>query len=467
MEWAANQNSQPQKSTGQRVPFPPCLPVHAPPQVIAMPLLFPRRLCLFSAPLLLAAHSLPLSQSAQAEPPLPADVTASDWPAWRGPTHDGQAPAGQTPPLAWSAEKNLRWSVEIPGRGSSSPTVVGRCVYLSSCDEGPGSQTVYAFDRETGKQLWQREVHASGAMRKNQRSTGASSTILGDGKALYAVFANSGAIFVTALSPAGEPLWQTKLTDYQIHQGYGASPFLYGDTILVAADTKGGGAVAAMERATGKIIWKRDRPSDPNYSSPVVYTIDGRDQLIMTGCNRIESYDPRTGETLWEKAGATTECVTTTVSDGTRVFSSGGYPRNHVAAMRADGSGTIEWENNQRVYVPSLLYRDGFLYAVLDAGIAICWNSATGEERWKERLGGNFSASPVMVGETIFVTSETGQTHIFQASPERFTEIAVNSLGDEVFSTPAFCGNEIFYRATFIENGARREKLFCIAAGTN
>ena len=229
-----------------------------------MPLLFPRRLCHFLATLLLAASSLPLSLPARGEQPFPAGVMATDWPAWRGPTHDGQAPAGQTPPLAWSAEKNLRWSVEIPGRGSSSPTVVGKCVYLSSCDEGPGSQTVYAFDRETGKQLWQREVHASGAMRKNQRSTGASSTILGDGKALYAVFANSGAIVVTALSSAGEPLWQTKLTDYQIHQGSGASPFLYGDTILVAADTKGGGAVAALERATGKIIWKRDRPSDPN-----------------------------------------------------------------------------------------------------------------------------------------------------------------------------------------------------------
>ena len=408
----------------------------------------------------LATHAAP--------PPLthvlPAGITNDDWPWWRGPTHDGVANADQAPPLAWAAGENVRWTIDIPGRGNGSPTVVGEHVYLSSCDEPSGSQSVYAFDRKSGTLLWSTQVHASGAMRKNERSTGASSTIACDGKSLFVNFLNSGAVSTTALSRDGKQLWQTKLTDYTIHQGYGSSPCVYRDMLIVSGDNKAGGAVAALNRESGAIVWKRMRPATPNYSSPVVHAVDNRDQLIMIGCDLVSSYDPQTGATLWEIAGATTECVTTTVSDGQRIFSSGGYPRNHVAAIRADGSGTIDWENNQRVYVPSLLHKDGFLYAVLDAGIAICWNSATGEEQWKSRLGGNFSASPVLVGELIFATSEAGQAHIFRAIPDRFDSVAINTVGDEAFATPAICGGQIFFRVAVMESNVRREKLICIAA---
>lgn len=389
-------------------------------------------------------------------------VSERDWPWWRGPHHSGEAPKGSNPPQTWSNENNVRWSVDIPGRGHGSPTVVGEHVYLASCDESLGSQSIYAFDRTNGKIIWSKKIHESGAMRKNERSTGASSTIACDGQRLFINFLNSDAVFTTALSRSGEQLWQTKLTDYVIHQGYGSSPCLYRETVIVSGDNKAGGAVAALDRKTGAVVWKRTRPATPNYASPVVHMLNGQDQLILTGCDLVSSYDPHTGETLWERKGATTECVTTTVSDGHRIFSSGGYPRNHVAAIRADGSGTIDWENEQRLYVPSLLYRDGFLYAVLDAGIAICWKSETGEEQWKSRLGGNFSASPVLVGDMIFATSETGQTHILRANPERFESIAINTLGEEAFATPAICGDQIFFRVAFMKENLRQEKLVCV-----
>ncbi len=171
----------------------------------------------------------------------------------------------------------------------------------------------------------------------------------------------------------GEIVWQTNFTQYQIHQGYGASPALYKDLVLVAADAKGGGAMAALNRNDGKIVWKRERPSAPNYPSPIVLKIDGKDQLLMTGCDLVTSLDPSTGNTNWEVAGATTECVTSTVTDGKHIFTSGGYPKNHMSAVKADGSKQIVWENKERVYVPSLLIKDGYLYGVLDAGIAMCW----------------------------------------------------------------------------------------------
>ncbi|MCB1079531.1 MAG: PQQ-binding-like beta-propeller repeat protein, partial [Verrucomicrobiae bacterium] len=173
------------------------------------------------------------------------------------------------------------------------------------------------------------------------------------------------------------------------------------------------------------------------------------------------SFDPLTGKTLWEIEGATTECVTSTVTDGERIFTSGGYPKNHVAAVAADGSGKVVWETNDRVYVPSMLIKEGNLFAVMDGGIAICWDSATGKERWKARLGGNFTSSPVMVGDRIYAANESGTLYVFKADPNGLEVLAENHLGNEIFSTPAICGDEVFLRVAFYEGEKRREKLFC------
>ena len=412
-----------------------------------------------------ALHPFAASDHAAAADPTDgafSRISSRDWPWWRGPTHDGHAAASQTAPLTWSDKENVVWSADVPGRGSSSPTVVGDRVYLTSCDETAGSQSVYAYDRASGRLVWMKQVHAGGAMRKNTRSTGASSSVACDGERLFVAFPTSGAVVITALSLTGEQLWQTTLCEYLIHQGYGASPFLYKDTVLVAADHKGGGAVAALDRRTGNVVWKKPRPPFPNYSSPIVFRLFSRDQLILTGCDKVISYDPATGDTLWEREGATTECVTTPVTDGERVFTSGGYPKNHVSAVRADGSATIDWENGEREYVPSMIVREGHIYGVLDAGIAVCWDSATGKERWKHRLGGNFSASPVLLGDRIYASSEAGETHVFRASPDRFESLAVNKLGDEAWATPTICGDRIFMRVVSGTGEMRKEKLFCI-----
>jgi outer membrane protein assembly factor BamB len=399
---------------------------------------------------------------ASASPPGFEALKDSDWPWWRGPFRNGVAIASPDVPTEWSDQKNIAWSVEIPGRGNGSPIAVGNRIYLATCDEVAGSQSILCLDRATGKKVWDKVVHATGAMRKNERSTGASTTPASDGRRIYVNFANSGAVFTTALDLEGKQLWQTKICDYSIHQGYGSSPALFEKFVYVTVDTKGGGAVAALDQSTGEIIWKRDRPSDPNYPSPVIFKIAGRDQLLLTGCNLISSFEPRTGETIWEVEGATTECVTSTVTDGKHVYSSGGYPRNHISAVLADGSMNIVWQNDERVYVPSMICHDGHLYAVLDAGIAACWKSDTGEEKWKTRLGGNFSASLVQVGDRIFATNETGETSIFRATPDKLDLVSKNQLGDETFATPAICGNQILIRYAVLVDGKRQEKLACI-----
>jgi outer membrane protein assembly factor BamB len=393
----------------------------------------------------------------------PAFVKATDWPWWRGPNRNGVADSDQSPPLRFSESENVLWKSEIPGRGHGTPTVVGDQIFLATADEVNQIQSVLCYDRQTGKLRWKTDVHQGGVAQKaNKKASQASGSVACDGARLFINFLNRDAVYTTALDRAGKQLWQTKITEYVLHQGYGSSPAVYKSLVLVSADNKGGGAVAGLDRATGKTMWRNVRPATPNYASPIVLNVAGRDQLFLTGCDLVSSFDPLTGKKLWEIDGATTECVTSTVTDGRRIFTSGGYPTNHVSAVMADGSGKIAWENNTRVYVPSMLIHQGHLFAVTDAGVATCWKSDTGEEAWKGRLRGTFTASPVLVGDRIYAVNEVGEWFIFKADPQQFQLIAENRLPGEVLATPVICGGRIYQRLAIDKDGQRQEMLYCL-----
>ena len=387
---------------------------------------------------------------------------ALDWSAWRGPTRDGLAASGQNPPVHWSETENILWQTPIPGRGHGSPTVVGNRIYLATADPARRTQSVLCLDRSTGKQVWQTEVHGEGAdPGKQANSSAASSTVACDGERLFINFLNGGAVHTTALGLDGKVLWQRKLCDFLTHQGFASSPFLHESLVLVSADNKGGGVIAALDRETGRVLWSESRPKHHNYTSPAVVQAGGRAQLVMAGCNLITSLDPWTGRKLWETNGSTEECVGSAVTDGVRVFASGGYPKNHTVALLADGSGRVAWQNNARVYVPSMIVKAGHLYAVMDAGLAVCWKSDTGEELWKERLGGDFFASPVMVDERIYASNVGGKTFVFEAKPGRFKLLAENQLGNEAYASPVICGGRIYLRVARRDD-SRQEILYCV-----
>lgn len=393
---------------------------------------------------------------------LAAAPTADDWPAWRGPTRDGIASAGQEPPVKWSESENVLWKVPIPGRGHSSATVVANRIYLATADPAQGSQSVLALDRQTGKQIWATVVHPDHAdPGKQSHSSAASSTVACDGERLYINFLNNAAVYTTALNLEGKILWQKKVGPFVTHQGYAASPVLHGHLVLVASDHRGGGVVAGLDRLTGDTVWSQPRPKLPNYTTPAILQAAGRTQMVLAGCNLVTSFDPLTGRKLWEVSESTEECVITAVTDGTRVFVSGGYPKNHTVAIEADGSGKVAWQNTARVYVPSMIQKEGHLYAVMDAGVAVCWKSDTGQELWKERLGGDFYSSPVMLGDRIFATNVRGKTFVFEATPERFKLLAENQLGNEAYASPVICGGRVYLRHA--QTGeSRREFLYCI-----
>lgn len=392
----------------------------------------------------------------------PLGAASADWPGWRGPTSDGHAAAGQNVPVTWSETENVIWRAPIRGRGHSSPTVAGDRVYVATADTATQEQLVLCLDRATGKPVWETVVHRDNLETGGHRnSSQASSTVAWDGERLYINFLNAKAIHTTALDVSGKILWQTRVADYVPHQGFGASPVVHESVVLVAADHKGGGKLAGLDKRTGKILWEHARPKIANYPSPAVLRLAGRTQMVLAGCNLVVSLDPLTGKKLWEIEGSTEETVVTAATDGSRVFVSGGYPKSHVMAVEADGSGKVAWQNGTRVYVPSMLVRDGHVFAVLDAGHAVCWDSATGEERWREKVDKDFYGSPVMLGSRIYATSLRGVTSVFEATPQAFKLLAQNQLGDESFATPAICGGRIYLRGSK-KGEPRQEYLWCV-----
>ena len=179
--------------------------------------------------------------------PATAAIAATDWPAWRGPTRDGLAAPGQSPPIQWSETENVLWKVPLPGRGHSSPTVVGERIYLATADPVTKSQSVLCLDRKSGKLLWQSEVHAANAESgKHGNSSAASSTVACDGERLFINFLNAGAVHTSALDLTGKVLWQRKVCDFVAHQGFASSPVLHAALVLVAADHRG---AAPLKRA--------------------------------------------------------------------------------------------------------------------------------------------------------------------------------------------------------------------------
>lgn len=393
-----------------------------------------------------------------------AESSNTDWPWWRGPTHNGIASPNQSPPTKWDQQSNVLWKTPIPGRGHASPIIVGDNIYIPTADEKTQTQSVLCINKNTGRIRWKSDIHQGDFnTEKQKRATWASASLACDGQRLFINFFNRDAIYTYALNFKGEILWETKIADFLSHQGFGSSPLIYKTMVIVTADSKieTGGKIAALDRKTGKTVWSIKRPALPNYPSPVVFHLDNKDQLIVTGCDLISSFDPNTGSTLWEYEGATTECVVTAVTDGTRIFTGGGYPKNHTMAMRADGTGKVDWENNQRIYVPSMIAKDNHLYAVADKGVAFCWDSATGKELWKNRLGAEFFASPTMVNDLIYATNIQGVTYVFKATPTEFKLISQNKLGDESYASPIIADSKIYLRAVYSSDD-RQEFLYCI-----
>ena len=389
-----------------------------------------------------------------------------DWPWWRGPHFNGVAESGQKVAVEWSDSRNVAWKAAVPGRGHSTPIVVGTRVFLQTADETERSQSVLCFDRESGKRLWSRELNRGNLQEKiNRKNTYATSTIACDRGRLFVLFGNNASVQATALDLDGTIVWSTLAAPFvekKYPNGYAASPVVYGDTVIVAVDCEGGGTLVALDRNTGKRVWATSRVGKTNYASPIVGHVAGKDQLLLGGLDMVASYTPVNGKPLWDAPAIAMQTSGTPVWEGDMVFAAGGYPSGSTAGIVADGSGRIAWKNTHRIHEQSLLVHKGHVYGVNDTGIALCWETRTGREVWKHRLKAPISASPTLVDETIYLANELGTTWVYRATPEGYQQLGENQLGTIAFASPTICGGQIFLRVADMVDEKRVETLYCI-----
>ena len=376
-----------------------------------------------------------------------------DWPQFRGPDGQGHS-TDQGLPLEWSESRNVVWKTPVPGRGWSSPVIAGGRVWLTTAATSNGaSLRALAFDVESGREVVNVEVfRIRSAELTNAKNSHASPTPIVDGDRVYVHF---GAFGTAALSSSsGEIVWKTRFP-YQSQHGNGGSPMLYGDLLIFSCDGSDDAFVVALDKQTGKVRWKTARryPFDQAYSTPLAIRVGERDQIVSVGAYRAAAYDPGNGKELWRVGYADGfSNVPRPVYGHGLVYIATGFQQPVLLAVRADGSGDVTkthvaWSLRRGApLTPSPLLVGDDLYVVNDGGIAQCLDAKTGESYWIQRLGGEYSASPIYADGRIYFLSETGAATVI--APGRvFRRLATNSLDGETLASMAVAAGSIFIRS--------------------
>ena len=389
---------------------------------------------------------------------------ADDWPQFRG--NDQSGLSGETGiPSKWSATENIAWKTPIPGESWSSPIVWRDRVFLTTATDGGKSCRVFSLDGKSGRVLWNKEVFTQKTLRKEGRNTYATPTPATDGERLYACFGDGSFVSVDF---AGEVVWTNRDYPFYSQHGLGTSPILHGGLLIMARDGSSEGPdkslgwqkpwdqsfVVALDAKTGRERWKAKRGlSRISHGTPSVWkAADGKMQVVSEAGDVVQGFDLETGERLWSsKVEGEGKAPSTIVGDGL-VFTAGGWGgKESIKAFRIEGSGelgesNLAWEVKQAMpKVPSMIYVKPYLFSITDQGVVSCLDGATGKKIWRERLAGNFSASPVYAEGRLYFVSDDGTTHVIAAGSE-FKVLAKNPLGEKVQASPALSQGRIFIR---------------------
>ena len=383
---------------------------------------------------------------------------AKYWPRWRGPSGQGIVKAGKYTDK-WSPAERVKWKVPVPGLGHSSPIIWGNRIFLTTAHDEGARLSMLAFDRTTGKQLWETFVPTKQDVEhvypKNSR---ASATAVTDGTLVYASFGTHG---LMAVDFNGKIAWHNPIGRLANTHGSAGSPILYKDRLFIYQDHKGtdevGSYVGAFDKKTGKQLWKTDRVETVGWGTPVVIRAGDRDELIVSSQYRIYGYDPQTGKELWKVSGHGFEVIPTpVVAEGLILCSSG--RQGPTIAIRPGGSGDVTkthvaWTSPKgSPFIPSGVVVDGVLYLVNDIqSILTAHDVKTGTVLYQGRLGEakreGFSASAVAVDGKVFFTNDDGETFVVQAGRE-FKLLHVNTLGERTLASPALVDGHWYFRTT-------------------
>ena len=375
---------------------------------------------------------------------------AEDWPEFRGPTGQGHS-VERGLPLTWSETKNVKWKIAIPGKGWSSPAILGDRIWLTTATEDGKSLRAVCVDRNTGAITQNVEVFrikSLGPM--SPKNSLASPTPVLEGDRVYLHFGAHGTACITQ---TGEIVWKTRL-DYDNGQhGPGGSPVLYESLLIVSCDGNEIQYVAALDKLTGKTKWKKMREGYQAYTTPLVVKLPGGDQVISPGAFRAIAYEPRSGKEIWQvRYGDGFSNVPRPVYGNGLVFICTGFQEPTLMAVSVDGKGEvgkkqIAWTLKRGApLTPSPLLIGEELYMITDNGIATCVDATTGKEYWKARVGGNHSASPIYADGRIYFLSEEGESVVIAPGKE-LKVLAKNELDGEMLASMAVSGGSIFVRS--------------------
>lgn len=390
---------------------------------------------------------------------LAGSVRASDWPQFRGPTGQGIVPEGRLP-TEWNQKRNVAWKRPVPGAGWSSPIVAGGRVYLTTSvaiGEGPNtdqSLRALALETATGKTLWEREVFRQDSLKAPKippKSSHANPTPLVAGGRLFVHFGHQG---TACLDLAGNVLWRHTSLVYQPFHGNGSSPVLVDNALILNCDGSDQQFVAALEAQTGKLRWKVNRGVKPQYGfsfcTPLVITVNGRKQIISPGSDIVAAY-AASGKEFWRVRYVGWSVVPRPVAGHGLVFVGIGSESPKLLAIRTDGAGDVTdthkaWTLSKAApMTPSPLLIGDELYLVADNGVASCLDAKTGSIHWQERLGGAYSASPLVADGKIYFISEQGTATLIRAG-KRFEQLARNELDEQTLASPAAADGALYIR---------------------
>ncbi|HUQ90755.1 MAG TPA: PQQ-binding-like beta-propeller repeat protein [Bryobacteraceae bacterium] len=382
-------------------------------------------------------------------------ASAIDWPQWRGADGAGVADGGKLP-TQWSETENVQWSVKLPGWGTSSPVVYGDRLFVTSQSEEGGKKSLLTlcFYRKTGKELWRHDFGLGVDQGTRDKSNLAVNTPAVTRDAVYVAFGNSD---IARYSHEGELIWVTRYMalfgNPKMAWGYGTSPVVLEDSVLLPWDHhKGPCHLIGLDKRTGQIAWKKERPIGTAHATPLVVAHHGQTDILVPGKNRLTAFDARTHEELWKygegEGPFNGEIIVSPVYGDGLVFLQL-WRQSPIHAIRLAGGGRppeVVWVSGKPgPQEPSPVYYRGLLYALMDNGVLVCLDGKSGKELYRERLGGACNSSPIAGDGRIYLSNNEGTTFVVKAGRE-FELLAKNSLGERITASPAIAGNELYYR---------------------
>jgi outer membrane protein assembly factor BamB len=388
-----------------------------------------------------------------------ASTAFADWPEFRGPGKQGKLVLDGLP-LTWSATDNHRWRMELPGEGWSSPVVVGQSIYLTaaipndSTDNKGFELVALILDAETGKIKHQISLFSEdqSSPKIHSKNSHASPTPVFDGEHIYVHFGHQG---TACLTQAGEVVWKNDSLPYPPVHGNGGSPVVVDELLIFSRDGANISEVTALNKRTGEVVWQTTRDVEAkkqfSFCTPLVLELNEKRQLILPGSNVVQSLDPATGKEIWRVTYDGYSVIPRPIYESGLVFVCTGYDRPSLLAIDPTGTGDItethvKWREEAAIaHTPSLIGEQGKITTVSDNGIATCFEALTGKELWKERIGGNFSASPILVGSRLYLLSEQGDCTVLDISKQP-KALAKNVMGERCLASFGIVEQDLLLR---------------------